>query len=44
MSMGGNEDVEVVFTNVLHILGIIKNLLFITKATSLNHVVQFGKK
>jgi hypothetical protein len=43
MSMGGNEGVEVLFTNVLHILGIII-FFFITEATSLGHVVEFGNK
>ncbi len=43
MSMGENEGVEVVFTNVLHVLGIINFILFITKATSLGHVDEFGK-
>jgi hypothetical protein len=43
MSMGGNEGVEVVFTNVLHVLGMIFFFL-ITEATSLGHVVEFGNK
>ncbi len=35
---------EVMLINVLHVLGIAKNLFSVMKTTSLGHVVEFGEK
>jgi hypothetical protein len=41
---GGNEIVEAMLINVLHIPRIAKNLFFVMKTTLLGHVVEFGEK
>jgi hypothetical protein len=44
MLVGGNETIDVVLTNVLHVLGLAKHLFFVTKTTSLGRIFEFGKK
>lgn len=34
--------IEGVFIDILHVLGIAKNLVFASKATSLNHIFEFN--
>jgi hypothetical protein len=41
---GGNENVEAMLINVLHVPRIAKNLFFVMNTTSLGHVIEFGKK
>jgi hypothetical protein len=44
MSMGGNEILDILFTNVLHVPKLAKKNFFVTKSITLGHVFEFGGK
>jgi hypothetical protein len=44
MSVGENGTIKVILINLLHVPWLLKNLLFVTKATPLGRVFEFGEK
>jgi hypothetical protein len=44
MSMGGNEILDILFTNVLHVPKLAKKNFFVTKSITLGHFLNLEEK